>query len=810
MSRSTRNRNSHTWSALLLVLITCLLHGQQTVSRETDSATLKDYRFAEGLLQRRFYDLAEDEFRAFLAAHSDDPLAPRAAFQLVKCLQAQQKIEEALAVVSDFSDTWPESEYLPRLLLLQGDILLNSGRIEDAVRTLETVRAMQPDPLTAEGALYLLGSCYSAANRPEQALTAYSQLAELPFDEAHPYRPFAAFAAAGALEDAGRIDAAAVWYVKLLDNRAVVPVSLYEEALFRFAENEMRSGRYHSAREHYERLLETAPDSDFAEAACRHLAQAYLAVEQYQAALDLIRKRRATHPGRQDYRFDYLEGAALFGLDQNRAAAGLFDRVLHQPDADDQYLRLALYHSVMALLRLEQYPEALAMGMKFVEIYPHSPQLTDMLYFIGTVHYQMGDWQSASQWLQKAVDRFVGDWRFAADARQKLAESYRHLDNPKAAADIYRWLAKDSQAEAAAGFFLQAGNLAAQANLHNAALQDYEAALAAAPPGSDVASVAAAKGAGLHIQTEDYNQAATLLQTVINRQENVDTGLLLMLGFVHFHLQQFADAEQVLRQVMNSAGGSRLAEAKYLLAAVLLEQGKTEEGLQLFREILALAPDARPALDPDLLFHLCELYFSRNDYATSETLARTLASLPDADIHVKGKLRLAEILVARGRRDEAIEVLTSVTEQLAAGTDAKEPEAQKQQASAVSLLGELFLEMGRFDQAVREFNRAADFTAVDPRTSARINWGMAHILEAENRFDEALKYAVRAFVLGNERRYTPEAMLIAIRILTAKGRSDEALTTWQELRQRFPVYAEQHAEHTLIKSLMPQGTGPGE
>ena len=118
-----------------------------TAAASTQAADLGpqgDYDAAYALLQDGKYAEAEAAFRAFLAAHASDDLAPGAQYWLAESLYAREDYEAAARAFAEGYQKWPEASKAPDNLLKLGMALGHLGRIADACTALNKLRADYP------------------------------------------------------------------------------------------------------------------------------------------------------------------------------------------------------------------------------------------------------------------------------------------------------------------------------------------------------------------------------------------------------------------------------------------------------------------------------------------------------------------------------------------------------------------------------------------------------------------------------------------------------------------------------------------
>jgi tetratricopeptide (TPR) repeat protein len=774
---------------------------------ESSPAAAKQFRFAEGLLARNFHDLAAAEFEKFLEQYPDHPDAPRAGLCLVKCFEADDRPEAALRAAATFLGRWPEHEVAGRLRLIQGDILLRTGQPAQAAVSFQALTA-NSDPAIGEAAQYFLAQSLVQQQRVTDAIAVYEKLALEPFEAERPYRPYAAFALATVLQKQGASERADRFYALLTAERNGVPPALQEESLYRRGENAFQQKRYDNAISFYTQLLAKFEGGTFARQARKRRIWVYVMTRDYAQATSLAAAWRKRYPDAADPEMDYIQGIALMGAESFQAALTFFAGILNHADTTAQYRRLAAYQQVYCLLRLQRQREAVTAASRFLESYPGAPQVADVYYFQASALIALKDNENAIPTLHKALDAAPTDWKHAFDSKLKLARLLAETEQYSAAASVYRKLASTASDVEAAYFLATASDWEVRAGNTAIAIADLRNLLPALDPASEAAGKTALKLAALQSEAGDYQAARKTVEPFLDASPaTLRAQFFFILGYTFYREENYAAAEAQFRKTLAVEGQDRRrAEALHFLIISLLEQQKTADAMEIFPQLLHLPAAERPELSDQLLLRLQDLYFNRNQYELSAEICQKLIGSSDREAAHQATLRLARIMIARNQVAEARKQLIALQKEILANqlSPAANEDVMAQQeklAALESLLGETYLITGDNDQAVRAFIKALAGGQADVLAGARANWGMATVLKAEGRLEEALNHAVKAFVLADVPLYTPRAMLLAIEILQALERNNEARTTWQELQKRYPVFAEQSRTNAVIKTL---------
>jgi predicted O-linked N-acetylglucosamine transferase (SPINDLY family) len=227
-------------------------------------------------------------------------------------------------------------------------------------------------------------------------------------------------------------------------------------------------------------------------------------------------------------------------------------------------------------------------------------------------------------------------------------------------------------------------------------------------------------------------------------------GQLLQQGLQEHQSGQFERAERNYRTILGK--NPKHADALNLLGMLLAQTGRDEEGAEMMRRAIALAPNFAP-----LHANLGETYRRQKKYDQAlSSLKRAIAldpRMPDAQNN------LSATFADMGHWDES---LAAAQKALA---------ARPGFASAEFNLGNALAGLGRHEEAIGAFRRAL---AIQPAfADALINLGTA--LQKALRIDEAIAVFVEATRVNpdSEQAFNNLAVL-----LEARGRADEAMAAY--------------------------------
>ena len=763
----------------------------------------RQYQFAKGLWDRELYKMAAKEFARFAAENPGHELADRARYYHVQSLVRHGEPEAALNIIRQIRKTDADYEYADRLTLLAGELHLKRQNATGAVQEFQRLIRHQ-DPGIRETAIYYLGEAYALADKRGNAAAMYTRLAAKPIDENHPFRAYGAFALAGIYREVEQFDKAAAQYERLAGN-ASVPARLREEALFQAGVLAESQSQNELAAKHFAALREDFPGGRYSKLAMLREMRMRLLVGQTARVAELAQEWREAYDGQQTAQVNYLHGLALQNAGRYREAAALFREAAAAPDAGP-YERPARYQLCNALLQAEDFKELITACIEFLDAFPESKQRADVMYFAAIAYRQTGDMEKAKVRLEQALEA-TGDspWENRDTVKALLADVHAQTGTPLKAAVMYDELAEGSQGTEAVEFTLEAADLYAKADQMKEAISRYRYLLfdmKVEEPGKR--RYAALQCARLYLQQTRYDEAAIFLDRIL--KENTlreDPQLRFLLGLARLRENDYESAQSIFEALVGGKDtpASMKPNVRYLLTAALLEQGLVDQALPVFAEILTRPAAEQPEFDDAVLLRLAGLYYENNRPELTKQLCSRLLSSDDTAIAYQATLRLTQVLIAESALAEARKLLKRSTESFPKrlGKDDKPASCPELQ----SLLGEVHLLQGNADQAVRAFRLSLAGDELAGRHLARSQWGIAKILHAEGKNEEALRHAVNAFVMTKDKTYTPRAMWLAVQLLTELDRKNEAQTTWQELRDRFPAFAARHSDAEILHNLAP-------
>ncbi|MFO0839967.1 MAG: tetratricopeptide repeat protein [Phycisphaerae bacterium] len=561
--------------------------------KQPDDSALREFQAASGLLQRGLHELAEAEYRKFLAAHDDHPMAPAARYALAVCLQRRGQAAEAIKVLTPIAKR-DDFEFAAESRLLLAQCQSKQGQFADAAKTCESLIRGFPKHELADDAAALRIEALQRDGKPEAAVE--SALAFTRQFADSPLAARVALLAAMAEMEQENWSVAAARLERLLSSGVSDELEL--QAAFLAARCYDELDNLPRAAERYQQALRgetnrVTPDALLGLAGIRHRQK------DGAATAELIERLLKEQPDGPLTSQALLLGAlAAFDADEFDQADTLLAKLAKRDDAPRDHV--AYWQAKCALRRGDSQPAADALGATIRE-FPQSKLLPEMRYDRAAALAQAGANDDAVAVLQEFLDaheqhalRPEALHLLAAleHRRRDFARSREHCDA------FLRAFAKHPLAAAVS--FLAAENAFLAGDDYDA-LAGFRAFLATYPDDAQAAKARYRLGMTL-LRAGKNDEALSLLITAAAdaRRDEALRPALLALGDLRLRRSEWDDAEKTLSEFLAAAGDSASADEALLKRGVARQRlDRHEDALRDFDQLLerfAESPHAAHAL----------------------------------------------------------------------------------------------------------------------------------------------------------------------------------------------------------------------
>lgn len=764
--------------ACLLVVATTAWSAEPAPASE---AAKTAYAAAAALQNREAWELAAEEWQAFLTAHPQDPLAANARYYLGLCRIKQTQWADAATTLEQFVAAAPQHPQVGDALHLLGEALWQSGRRDDAIVIWRRFVREQPQSARLPDVLYALGVGEAQAGKKTEAAATLAR-----FAREFPQHPLAADVAIWRADLALAADQPAD-AEKLLEPIAAAAGPRQAEALDRLGTARWNQKRWAPAAEAFARLVSEHAASPLAPRAAVAGGRAWLEAGRPDDARPLLEKAAASTGPEA---FDAAHRLARLDLDGKRPQPAL-DRVTAalaaasgRTDAPADALLDLATDRADALLALGRHRDAARDYQELATTHPTSDRRPD--------------------WLLLAVRalRDAGERSAALDLAEKLVAD--HPQGPHADIAWYR-----------------VGQLRQDAGRHDAAIEAFAACEKAAPQGPRAPWALLGSG-WCHESQKRLPEAIAAWTAVIDRhpQSPAVASALVARSDARQRTGDFAgglaDAQRLLAAVRERtldvdaaaaaearlleglclAGEKKYAQAGAAFAALLREHpnyaaadrglfelgvvqtldGKRPEAASTFAALVAKHPQSRYAAESWL--EVGEARWDEkkwNDAATAYAAAVAAAGKEGgraALVREQARHKLGWTHVMRGDHAAAVQAFTAQVADAPRGTFA---------ADAQAMLGGSLLALGRAAEAEQAFTLAlADDTSLSSAALRDATFiRAAEAAAAQEKWAESLALAEKFLAAAPQSPQAPQGRYAAAWARQNLGRLDEALAGYR-------------------------------
>lgn len=787
---------------VMLFLGTGEVRGQHIVENIADART--QYAHAMGLLRREFYDLAEPQFRLFIARYPDDALVRQARLYLIECLRGQGKKDAMLQEIADFKKSYPTDANLESLTLLEADTHFSNGQFEEAATLFAALFASE-DLARAEQARYFWGQCQLKLKRLDEAMEAFRVLSTQPFANGYVYRPYAVYYLAWMALQRGHYSEAVATFTRLQAGTGI-PEVLVDNASYRLGEALLGAKRETEALAAYEKYIASFPNGQYAREAKRRRIELLSRTGEHARVVAMCNEWLQLYPDAADNALHFIFAQALLETGDYERAQYYFERLGNDPTVAEDLRRVARAYTINCLFMAGQYAVVEDYAQAFLTDFPTAAERGNVLLWRARAALEsnrLGDAEAAGK---AAVAFFRDDVKQVLPVTELLVIILGRQEKWPEAAEALRGLAGRDDVPDPARLRLRAAEIAYKAKDYEKAKADCLILVEKYPQEDELLRAAKNYLLRISLDNKDYVNAKRYAEELLPAAPLDEQVILTQtLAVLHYNQGDSAAAIAVLQDMLSKPGlpERKVLPMKVFLGRILLETERQREALPIFSELLNSADDAaalRELLNPGTLCQLGEAGDKLQEYALAEQAWQAIIARQDPAWTARASLRLAQTLSQKGQPEQAAKLLWDLEKSFVNDNAAMTSHGQE----LYSLLAEIELQLKNNDQALLCAGKALKIGGVDDgRQQARARWVTAKVLfEDENSPSQALPYAVKCFILADDDVYSPRAMLLATRIFLALERRRDALATWHELAAKYPSWAAAQRSQDYIKELL--------
>lgn len=736
-------------------------------------------------------------YRRVVEGYPDAAVAPAALYATGAAQVRLERYRDAATTFETLGRRFPDSPYARNVGTALAEVYYELGRYEQAVAELSRRRSQLSGPSKVR-ALFFLAESHNQLGQREDAIVTYREILDR-----HPTSDYVRPARYGLgwvyfRDDAFRPAAEAFAAVRAGASDTLAMKATYYDAVSRD-----RLGDSSQALSLYRSLVQTHPQSRFADDAQYEIGMLLYEREDYAAAAAAFRQVIRDHP-RSDRIGDayYWLGNAQLADRSLDAALEAYTRAIERDAAPDSLRQEVQFQKAWALYENGRYAEA-APAFTTLATASGGHRARDALFWAADSHYQSGNLDRARQLLlryanqhptgrhaaaaqyalgwtyfkqrqygpaARAFERFLQDHRgadtgipYRQDARLRLADCYYALKRYDDAVEMYRRVEGDGADYA----LFQTGQALSFAGRPDASVRTLRR-LVERYPDSRWREEALYRIGYVHFQQQDYAAARAAYQEVIERfpDDALAAQAQYGIGDAHYNAGEMNAAVTAYRRVLERYPNSSTAtEAASSLFFALSALGQTDRAQSVIDSIAAANPDA--AIVDELRFRRAETAYQSGDTEQAlrlfQQFVRTSSNeslLPEAYYY------LGVLYADRDQPTEARTYLSQLVDRF--------PDSDRRGEAALRL-GDLHMDAERHEAALQAYRVAADRPGTGEALRAQARYGQSVALLRLGRPDDA-ETLLRGIL--DETRGGPlqaSARLGLARIYEQQGRSADAV-----------------------------------
>jgi len=397
--------------AMLLLASTYFRQGRAQDARATVEKLIKDFP-KSSILDRAYYRLgeycfalgdwaaAEAAYRHVIKNFSQSPLLPAATHELACTLIKANRSNEAEKVLLTLLEQYPKDAVTPRSRYVLGVLYSQMNQPDRAVEMITQALNGGLEGAERSTARYTLGMIAISRKDYDRAIQVFSQI--LNDDPQFADADKVIYQWAWALKLAGKEEEALKQFGRLIEEYSSSPFK--PEAEYHLAGKFYNQQDFLQAAQHYHAAFQQAQNADLKEKAVHRLGWCYFKSGQYDKAYQTFAYQRGNFPqGSLFADGAFMEAESLFHLAKYAEALAAYERL---PELDTEGFEiLRLLHAGQAASRLNQFEKAIAFLNRCLTKFPAAPEIVQVEFEIGYVHYQRNDFQQAMKHFQEVVGK---------------------------------------------------------------------------------------------------------------------------------------------------------------------------------------------------------------------------------------------------------------------------------------------------------------------------------------------------------------------------------------------------------------------
>ena len=789
----------------MVLAFACLATVSRLSAEETNAEATRDYNAAAKLHNLSSWDLAAEQWRAFIAKHPADPRVPKALHYLGVCLFNQKQYEAAAQAFQQSIQKGVEENFRELSAVYRGMALFEAARqqkpeLYSAARTaLEEYLRTYPNGSQRPQAQYYLAETLYFQGQKDQAAQAYRRFLQSFPDDGRV--PDVLFALAVCEEELGNRQAALKNYQTFTERYPQHPK--VNEALYRIGELQYSAGDFEQAELFFHKA---GADSRFADAdlAVIRSGDALVQLKRYDEAAQQYASVEKRFPNSPHIARANLGAAkCLYFANRYNEALPLLVRAMQAPDVRAEaihwaarcHLKLGQPQQVLDLIGPETIKSAappwnvtlqLDRADSLYEIpdkredavkeYAQAAAMAtdaalkgEALYAAAHTALGLGQIGVARQYAEQ-FRKEISDHVLSPDVEHILAECEFAENHYDSAAQMFDELAKKYPKNPQVGSWRVRQLTALQmAGKHDAVVKLGQTLADAVPQPDDQAAILTLVGASqLELGNPKAAQEALLLALSRSAKGPSADRAMLLLAWAYHKQGRTADARTVVERMIKDFPQSTLLDRAYhelgKYCAALQDYASAESA---YRQVLRQFPESSRV--PATMCELAQTLLKNNNPTEAEQLLNDLLQkYANHPLAPWARYLLGTLYYEQQQFDRASQMIDQA---LKGGLTGNE------RSAALYTQGLILIDRKQYDQAATIFKQILDDNPQYPEVDKVLyQWAWAEKLAGKEK--EAIALFQRLIDTAAESPHRPEAEYHVASYLYSQGRYSEAATLY--------------------------------
>lgn len=460
-----------------------------------------------------------------------------------------------------------------------------------------------------------------------------------------------------------------------------IPGEIIDKLHYSLAWAYLKQGEFREAIKEFQRIVKTSDDKTVQVSALCQIGDTYQDSGDYQKAQETYDTILKDYP--DSFYSDYVQyqlGLTLLKASNYDGAIMAF-LALKRNYPESKLLDDAYYALGLAYFQKQDYNSSIEIFEKFQEEYKDSNLKPQALYLLGTSLYNLGKFQGAIDVFKNIIREYSQDTQLSQKAEYEIADCYDRMGNEKEAMNRFKMLRSkypDSSLTPEVMWWLgeyyyRHNELGLSRRYFSSLIQDF-------PKSSLIAD--AYYALGLSFQEES----------------------------------KFSEAIENFNKVLNLGKSDLAGQAAIAIADIYVKQNKPDLALIKYKDCIREYPNLASLIYPKI----AGILYKRSEYTEAlDFFRKALESAPLKDIAVI-QMKIAEVLEAQGKPDEAIEEYLKVTYLF--------PENSSQAVKALLRVAQIYESKENFKEALNIYKRIVAIDTEEAKyAQERIDWINSHI-----------------------------------------------------------------------------------